>query len=168
MTEPEAIADAEDLYRRIVPYDIKKDGSVSSAAFMKDRGKSPDNEISVEIARLTTPIECATRYGDRGFNVIAVNAGEARQLGFEIRHDPLPDCYPHALIVGSNTRDLCQQLAAASRVVSLDRRSSPLGGYRFPIDRTHVTNLDCDQSESLRSPRFRNRSVSLSMNAAWC
>ena len=117
MPDLEVIEDADDLYRRIVPYYIKKDGSISSAAFMKDRGKTPDNEISVEIARLTTPVECATRYGDRGFRVIALTARSARSLDFEVRHDPLPDCYPHALIVGENTRERCLALATASRVI---------------------------------------------------
>ena len=117
MTEGEPIADVDDLYRRIVPYYVKKNGGISSAAFMKDRGKRPDNEISVEIARLTTADECARRYGDRGFRVIALAAGSARAPGFVVRHDPVPDCYPHALIVGDNTTDLCQRLAAASRIV---------------------------------------------------
>jgi hypothetical protein len=57
MPDLEAIEDADILYRRIAPYYIKKDGTISSAAFMKDRGKTPDNEISFEIARLTTPVE---------------------------------------------------------------------------------------------------------------
>jgi hypothetical protein len=113
----EVIEDTDDLYRRVVPYYIKKDGSISSAAFMKDRGKIPDNEISVEIARLASPEECATRYGDRGFRVVALTAGSARSLGFDVRHDPLPDCYPHALIFGENSRERCQRLAAASRQV---------------------------------------------------
>jgi hypothetical protein len=117
MCERESIADADDLYRRIPPYYIKKNGAISSAAFMKDRGKTPDNEISVEIARLTSPEECSRRFGDRGFRVIAITAGSARALNFDVRHDPLPDCYPHALVVGDNARDRCQQLAAASRVV---------------------------------------------------
>lgn len=116
MPDLEVIEDADDLYRRIVPYYIKKDGSVSSAAFMKDRGKTPDNEISVEIARLTTPAECATRYGDRGFLVIALTVGSVRALGFDVRHDPLPDCYPHALIIGDNTRERCHALATASQL----------------------------------------------------
>jgi hypothetical protein len=117
MAVRESIADADDLFRRIPPYYIKKNGTVSSAAFMKDRGKTPVNEISVEIARLTSPDECARRYGDRGFRVIAITAGSARALSFDVRHDPLPDCYPHALIIGDNDRDRCQQLAAMSRVV---------------------------------------------------
>jgi hypothetical protein len=57
MPDLEAIEDADILSRRIAPYYIKKDGTISSAAFMKDCGKTPDNEISFEIARLTTPVE---------------------------------------------------------------------------------------------------------------
>lgn len=113
MTDVEAIED-DDLYRRIVPYYIKKDGSVSSAAFMKDRGKVPGDEISDEIARLSSPTACATGYGDRGFHVVALRAASARELGFEVRHDPLPDYYPHALIVGENSRERCLALARAS------------------------------------------------------
>lgn len=117
MGDLEEIADDDDLYRRIVPYYIKKDGTISSAAFMTNRGKTPDNAISVEIARLTSPGECATRNGERGFRVIALAAGSARALGFAVRHDPLPDCYPHALIAGDNTRERCRELAASSRLM---------------------------------------------------
>lgn len=117
MADLEEIADGDDLYRRIIPYYIKKNGSVSSAAFMKDRGKTPDNEISVEIARLTSTEMCATRYGDRGFRIIVLRAGSARALGFVVRHDPLPDCYPHALVAGDNTRERCRQLAEVSWAV---------------------------------------------------
>jgi hypothetical protein len=117
MPDLEAIEDADILYRRIAPYYIKKDGTISSAAFMKDRGKTLDNEISVEIARLTTPIECATRYGDRGFRVIAITAGTARTLDSIVRHDPLPECNSHALITGSNSREKCHLLVSRARIV---------------------------------------------------
>lgn len=107
------IADGDDLLRRVLPYFIKADDSVSSAAFKK-RNKQPDNEISVELARLSSPVECAERYGPRGFRVIALTAGAARALSFEVRHDPLEDCYPHSLIVGENNADRCEQLASSA------------------------------------------------------
>jgi hypothetical protein len=107
------IADDDELFRRVLPYFIKANNRVSSAAFKK-RNKQPDNEISVELGRLSSPVECAQRYGPRGFRVIALTAGSARSLSFEVRHDPLEDCYPHALIVGENDADRCEQLAAAS------------------------------------------------------
>ena len=51
------MADDDDLYRRVVPYFIVEGDRISSAAFKDRRGK-PDTSISVDLARLTTPIEC--------------------------------------------------------------------------------------------------------------
>ena len=49
----EEIADNDILYRRIPNVHLYEDGTVKSVAFQV-RGK-PDNSISVELARLTTP-----------------------------------------------------------------------------------------------------------------
>ena len=107
------VEDAELLYRRILNWHIKSDGSISSAAF-KDRKGRPDNSISVELASLTTPQECAARPGRPGFSVISLTAREPRSLDLTVRHDPLPDNYAHALIEGENSQSKCEKLARAA------------------------------------------------------
>src|ERR1700742_289840 len=81
------VFDDDGLYRRIAPSFLKPDGSVASAAF-KTNGK-PDDQISVDLARMTTPQRCAERAMRPGFAVGELIAGECRSLGFAVRHDPL-------------------------------------------------------------------------------
>ena len=109
------IADEDGLYRRLVTYHIKPDGKVSSAAF-KRRDK-PDNEISVDLARLTTPQDCLQRAERPGFSVGELLAPVPRSLGFLVRHDPLEENYAHSLIVGPNDDAKCRSLAEATQVV---------------------------------------------------
>ena len=122
MTGAKALVDIDDddeLYRRIVSFHINSDGSVNSAAF-KLRG-NPDPSISVDLAKLTTPQECARRPGRPGFGVAVLVAQVPRSLGFTVRHDPNPAEDPgndaHALIEGDNDKVKCRQLAAAARVL---------------------------------------------------
>lgn len=59
-TDREAIADGDWLYRRIALNDLRSDGTVNRTAFMRNstpprKGKEPDPDVSVDLARLTTP-----------------------------------------------------------------------------------------------------------------
>lgn len=117
------IRDSDALYRRVVSFHVKPDGSISSAAF-KDRRKRPEASISVDLARLSTPEETRDRDGRSGFGVIALSAGTVREMGFIIRHAPvtlgdpvLPPNPAHCLIEGENTNERCAQLAAGSRLI---------------------------------------------------
>lgn len=109
------IEDDDWLYRRLHPYCFKKNGALSSAAF-KTNG-FPDCEISVDLAKLTTPFESVHRAGKPGFRLGQLQAGGPRRLGFDVIHDPLrfterPECdnEPHSLIKGMNTPELCHEL----------------------------------------------------------
>ncbi|MCA1667622.1 MAG: hypothetical protein LC793_09590 [Thermomicrobia bacterium] len=103
------IADSDELYRRIVDHQIDPTGRVNSSAFKT--GKSYDNAISVEIARLTTLEECLHRPPRRIYGVAGVRAITPRTLGFTVRHVPLPDIPCHAQIEGENTRVKSKLLA---------------------------------------------------------
>ncbi|MBO1347137.1 MAG: hypothetical protein EBE86_006960 [Hormoscilla sp. GUM202] len=112
---PEEIVDNDQLYRRLVSFHVNPDGTVNSAAF-KRRGK-PDNSISVDLARLTTPQETLERSGKEGFGLGVLVAIEPRSQGFDVRHDPLPDNPAHSLIEGENNKRKCRLLAEATTVI---------------------------------------------------
>jgi hypothetical protein len=111
----EAIADDDDLYRRLAPDHIQPDGTVNSNAFKW--GGRPDQSISVDLARLTSSDEALTRAPRPGCGLGLLKAGVARSLGFSVRHNPLPDNPSHALIEGENTRETCRALARATSVM---------------------------------------------------
>jgi hypothetical protein len=112
---PTVVEDGDALYWRLVEQFVKGDGSVSSAAFKVN--SKPDNQISTDLARLTTPQESVNRVGRAGFLLGALLANGPRALGFEVRHDPLPDNPAHTLIVGENTNVRCRELAKLVQIV---------------------------------------------------
>ncbi len=122
------------LYRRLAASHVypdnhrrvEKRGKVNSTAFKYDR--EPQQEISVEIADLTTPEECANRgrYKGRGHGVGALIVRDVERLGLRVHHDPVRgdpngmDTEAHAVIVrdeGEITMDDCDRLAAITTVV---------------------------------------------------
>jgi hypothetical protein len=111
----EAIGDEDELYRRLFPYYVKKDGTVSSAAY-KDRRGTPENSISVDLARLTTAEDSVAR-DSRGFRLGGILAAVPREFDLTVHHDPLPDNPAHSLIEGENSMETCYKLAEATRVV---------------------------------------------------
>ncbi|MCL1469766.1 hypothetical protein [Argonema antarcticum] len=121
IAELEEIADNDRLYRRlsINSHINPKTGKVSSAAFK--RNKKPENSISVDLARLTTPQETLDRVGDRKNHFVlgVLVAGDARSIGFSVRHDPiLPENPAHSLIEGQNDGEKCSRLAEATTILS--------------------------------------------------
>ncbi len=110
------IDDDDTLFRRIAPDFVKKDGSVSTSAFKRNR--VPDNEISLELEALSSPEECSNRGKTPGFAMGRLVAFLPRSLGFDVRHDPLPNhAYPdvvnaaHCVAGGENDEMKCKQLA---------------------------------------------------------
>jgi hypothetical protein len=112
---PIVIATEDLLYRRIFAQFVKSDGRVSSAAFKVN--SRPDNEISVDLAKLTTPEESVNRAGRPGFLLGQLVTGGVRQIGFEVRYDPVPGNPAHSLITGENSNPLCRQLAVLVTIV---------------------------------------------------
>lgn len=110
---PDAIDDFDELYRRLAPGWVKPDGTVASVAYK--RGGLPENEISVDLARLTTP--AATLSGRPNFGIGVFVAAMPRSLGFEVFHDPELDNYAHSVIRGDNSKPKCRLLAEKTAVL---------------------------------------------------
>ena len=83
------IHDDDWLYRRLHAACFKKDGSVSSVAFMTNN--FPDGQASVDLARLTTPEASVNREGKGRRKLGQLQARGPRALGLEVVHDPLDD-----------------------------------------------------------------------------
>ncbi len=111
----EVIDDDDDLYRRLIPTSVNRHGAVSRGAFYR-AGMEPDPEISVNIARLSSP-EATLTGGPPGSGIGVIRAGLARTTGLQVRHAPVEGNDAHALIVGASTRDHCSLLAEGTRVV---------------------------------------------------
>lgn len=109
----EAVLDDDELYRRLAREHVNEDGTVNSAAY-KLRGR-PDLGISVDLARLTTPQQVIASHPHAGVGVLVARV--PRSMGFDVRHDPLPDNPAHCLIEGENTRAKCRLLAEATTVL---------------------------------------------------
>ncbi len=103
--EIQEIADADDLYRRIHPSQVKE-GRPTSAAF---RAK----ELSVDLARLTTVLQCLSGYALHG--LASITTAHARSLGQDVIHDPLEANPAHALVKGTKTCSTAKKLARSAK-----------------------------------------------------
>ncbi|MGH2352824.1 MAG: hypothetical protein ACRDJN_14545 [Chloroflexota bacterium] len=116
------VADEDLLYRRLSWAQVNPDGTVNSSAYKtpsrerRSRGEY-DISISVELARLTTPEATLSHANRPGGGVGMLIARDPRRLGFEVRHDPLPDNDAHALIEGENNRGKSRQLAHMTKLL---------------------------------------------------
>lgn len=105
MDAVEEIADADELYRRIHPSQVK-DGMPTSAAFK-------DVELSVDLARLTTLERSLTGYPSHG--LASITAGHARSLKQTVFHDPLEANPAHAIVKGHKTLSIARSLARSAK-----------------------------------------------------
>jgi len=103
----------DNLFRRLAPDFIKPDGRVASVAY-KSR-KQPDPNISVNLARLSSPE--ATRASRPTFGVGSVSAAVPIDMGLTVQHDPQPDNCAHTLIRGACEMEHCYLLAEATQVI---------------------------------------------------
>jgi hypothetical protein len=113
--EREVIADADELYRRLAPDFVKADGSISSAAFK--RGKIPDPEVSVDLARLTTPVRCLVGADRAHFGLGVLIAAVPRRMGLTVRHAPVDGNWAHSVIEGQTDRQQPRLLAQQTRLI---------------------------------------------------
>ncbi len=114
--DPNALSDDDELYRRFLP--VKKKNVVPSTAFMKPRTREPDPEISVDLARETTPESVLEAGKPTHFKLGVLRVGTVRALGFIVRRDPMPDNPAHCLIEGAHTEDDCDRLAEHAVIYS--------------------------------------------------
>ena len=106
---PEDIKDEDELYRRIHPTHVIN-GKISSAAFKQ---RAPD--LSVDIARLTTPERALLNYPNYGLGSLV--AGFFRNLKLEVYHAPIPCNYAHAIVYGKITPSMAKMIAIAVKLV---------------------------------------------------
>ena len=141
---PEVIEDDDWLYRRLALNHLRSDGTVNRTAFMRNsvppnKGKEPDPQVSVDLARLTTPPNSPAgslaAAGRPNQGIGAIQAGFPRSLELDVLHDPVlhpPEMAnrAHSLIqgnIGERAMELCELMAEEiSRHVLVYPVGSPL------------------------------------------
>lgn len=112
------IADDSVLWRRIPPMwvvpDENRDGlRVSSAAFDNSEDGTPTSihlaDVAIKIGR--APADIVQRFV--GYGLASLTAGQARQCGQAVGHDPLPDDPTHGFIAGPKSKSVKRRLSAA-------------------------------------------------------
>ena len=119
---PEEIADGDELYRRLGPDHVKPDGTISRTAFMRNsfvnpNRKEPDPDISVDLARLTTPELTLARASRPTHGIGSLVAAFPRSLGLTVRHTPTDENWAHSSIEGNRDRQTCYLLAQATTIL---------------------------------------------------
>jgi hypothetical protein len=117
LQDVEEVRDDDLLYRRLAPATIEPDGRVNSNAYKYNGRPSPS--ISVDLARLTTPIDSVNRAGRPGFRLGQLRVSDVRNLGFAVLHRPdmVERNDAHCVIEGAASRKACRDLARLTTVV---------------------------------------------------
>lgn len=79
--------------------------------------KFPDEQASVDLAKLTTPVESVKRDGKGHRKLGQLQASGPRVLGLNVVHDPLEDNHAHSLILGANSKAMCKKIARLVQVI---------------------------------------------------
>jgi hypothetical protein len=108
----EEIFDTDGLYRRFPKQYIHDDGTISPGAFQNTSGT---NDMSVDLARLTTPKQTASNSIECG--VVCFSAGFARRLNQEVLHTPEDSNHAHSTVRGKKTKGVSRKLAVAAQIV---------------------------------------------------
>lgn len=129
MPSEEIIAVDDKLYRRVLRrYVLEAQHRISSAAFKDKKGKKPDEEPSVDLARLTTPVDCRERGGRTDLCVASLLAAVPIELGMPVKHDPYPkqepDNYAHTLIKQNDSMTKCELMARRLQLELMNKQAS--------------------------------------------
>ena len=116
--DTDQISDDDLLYRRFHYTSLRRDGSIAPAVYTRPKTSIPDPEISVNLARKTTP-EKTLAAAPPVFGLGVLKAGDVRRLGFTIRYDPNPKNRAHCIIEGVKTEVDCYLLAGITQVHTL-------------------------------------------------
>lgn len=116
-SDTEQIDDDELLYRRFHPQNLRRDGRISYALYMRRKPPPPipDPEISVDLARQTMP-EKTLAAAQPIFGLGILRVGDVRRLGFIVRYQPSRNNRAHCIIEGAKTETDCARLAEITRV----------------------------------------------------
>jgi hypothetical protein len=111
------ISDDDLRYRRLAPGHA--DDFVANSGAYSGNGGLP--EVSVNLARLTTPEETLKSRPDFGLGELKY--GDVIAAGFEVEWDPVEGNQAHCLIRGDATKTNSRALAKMTRVVKMPHRS---------------------------------------------
>jgi hypothetical protein len=119
----------DDLYRRVVSFNVNPDRSINASAFKLRKPKRPDPEISVDLARMISPEGCLAVGRVPGLGVAVFKARVPISLELTVRRDPEPDDPAHCVIEGATSMTQCEVLAeACSLVIPPAKREQPAIG----------------------------------------
>lgn len=122
--DADQVDDDDLLYRRFHYTALRRDGRISFDAYLRRKPTTmPDPEISVDLARLTTP-EKTLAAAPPGFGLGELRAGDARRLGFKVSYKPTQKNKAHCIIEGAETEADCDRLAEITRVHTPPPRKS--------------------------------------------
>jgi hypothetical protein len=121
-----SIPSEEDLYRNVLDTCLIREQVSGRFRLTSDTFRDRSEEISVNLSSLVTPAQSLSLGIPRHLGVVAITAGEARQLGQIVAKDPIPENPAHALICGHQTRSIRKQMAETARWV-------------YPLDRNPLT-----------------------------
>jgi hypothetical protein len=106
------ILDGDDLFRRVHPKHIVADEK-SDGGFRLSTAAFTPIELSVDVAKETTPARCLDKYPEH--SLVAFSAGLARSVDQIVTHAPEPDNTAHALVVGKKGNPTKRVLRDGSR-----------------------------------------------------
>jgi hypothetical protein len=111
------ISDDDLLYRRIPARHFRLDGRIDYSTYIRSKSATPDPHISVDLARLTTPEKTLGAAPSPEFGLGVLKAGDARELGFIVRHDPSNTNRAHYVIEGAKTDKDCAELTDITHIL---------------------------------------------------
>ena len=121
--DADQIHDDDLLYRRFHYTSLRRDGRITPAAYMRPKTRTPDPEISVNVASKATPEETlAVVEAKECFGLAVLKVGDVRRLGFTVHYDPSKRNKAHCLIEGVETEMDCFRLAEISQVHTIPSR----------------------------------------------
>jgi hypothetical protein len=120
-SDADQISDDDLLYRRFHYSSLRRDRSISYLAYMLPRATIPDPEISVNLARETTP-EDTLAVASPVFGLGMLKVSDVRRLGFTVHYNPSRNNKAHCIIEGAKTEMDCRRLAEITQVYTLPPR----------------------------------------------
>ena len=106
------ILDDDDLFRRVSPEQIVADEK-SEGGFRLSTAAFTPIELSVDVAKETTPAKCLDTYPEH--SLVAFRAGLARSVNQIVTRAPVPDNSAHALVIGRKGAPTKRTLRDGSR-----------------------------------------------------
>lgn len=126
------IPNSEDMYRRVIGDFVLRRQDSGSKVLSSQAFSDPYGEVSVDRSSLISPEGCLALGDVRHLGVVAVTAGQARQLQQIVVWDPIPENRAHALICGKR-----QETGSARKRIA--KKLAKTARWVYPEDRNPFT-----------------------------